>query len=70
MEAVPADIPVTVPLPSIVATAGVPLLQVPPVTALVSISEEPAHTTGAEGLMAEGVVSTVTVLVAAQPLTV
>lgn len=41
----PAKTPVTTPLSAfIVATAGVPLLQVPPVVAELSVTVEPAHT--------------------------
>jgi hypothetical protein len=50
-----------------VATTVVPLLQVPPVVALVSVVVAPAHTLVAPDIVA-GIVLTVTTVVARQPV--
>jgi len=64
---VPAATPVTVPAVVIVATAVVPLLQVPPVLSSVRPSVAPAQT-GADPEMGEGVAFTVTIEVTEHPV--
>jgi len=65
---VPADTPVTNPAPvPTVATVVVPLDHVPPVVPSVSVVVEPAHK-GDDADMATGVVLTVTMVVALQPV--
>ena len=63
----PADTPVNVPVvPSMVATAGLPLVHTPPVTVLLNVDDSPTHTP-ATPVIADGTGLTVTVCVAIQP---
>ncbi len=64
---VPEAIPVTLPVPLIVATEVVPLAHVPPVLASVNVIAEPAQT-GTEPKMAKGSELTVTTVVTEQPV--
>jgi hypothetical protein len=68
MTVVPADTPVTTPVPlTAVATLVVPLVHVPPVVASVNVIVEPAQKAADAG-MVDGVVLTVTIAVAVQPV--
>ena len=68
MSAVPDDTPVTTPVaPATVATAVDPLVHVPPVVPSVNVIVDPTQN-AAEAGMADGVVLTVTIAVAVQPV--
>ena len=63
----PEDIPLTTPVAGItVATAGSPLVHVPPMVASSSVTVSPTHTCVGP-LIGPGAAITVTVVVAAQP---
>lgn len=62
--------PVTTPVPDTSATAGDPLLQMPPDVASVSVIVLPTHTVGLTGEMPPGAVFTVTTVVAEHPAAV
>jgi hypothetical protein len=71
MVTLPVATPVTVPVVApTVATDGLLLVHVPPVTVFISIAAEPTQTVDEAGEIAAGVISTVTSLVAEQPATV
>ena len=64
---VPADTPVTVPVPETVAVAGIPLPQIPPVVPSVNVVEDKAQTWVAPEI-ADGTAFTVTTADTLQPL--
>ena len=65
----PDDMPVTTPPEAVtVASAGSPLVQVPPVDASLSVTAAPTHTPGGP-VMATGAAITITVVLVVQPPT-